>query len=476
MPEILIVNGTLITVDPERRVIEDGALLIRGDRIAAVGTMAEVEPLADGGAQRIDARRMVVMPGLIDGHGHAGHGLVKSLGAAGTDRWVEACLKIYGHGSTAAFWRAEAELASLERLKGGVTTAVSLFGGGTDLIRNDAADYALAYADAVGRSGTRSYLAIGPNRAPFPHRFTRGEDGRRAEVGLAEQMAVAEAVISGGTALHGGRVNICLTAPVYGPDRSQDGLDPSAIRDTFDRVMDLRSRTGVLFTQDGHRSGSIAFAGELGALGPFALMSHAVELTPGDIAAARETDTRIVHNPSAIMSIWGRCPVPELIEAGVTVALGSDGAAPDRGYDMFRHMAQCMHYHRRHFRDPKVLPPGKVIEMATIDAARALGRESELGSLETGKKADVILIDMFKPHLMPFNMPVTRVAHFANAADVDTVIVDGRVLMRGRQVATADETAVLEAAETEMARVIADLDLAALTAIPDAYWRSARLP
>ena len=121
-------------------------------------------------------------------------------------------------------------------------------------------------------------------------------------------------------------------------------------------------------------------------------------------------------------------------------------------------------------------PPGKVIEMATIDAARALGRGSELGSLEAGKKADVILVDFFKPHLMPFNMPVTRIAHFANAADVDTVIVDGRVLMRGRKVATADESAVLEAADAEMTRVIADLDLSALTAIPNEYWRSARLP
>ena len=119
--------------------------------------------------------------------------------------------------------------------------------------------------------------------------------------------------------------------------------------------------------------------GELGLLGANAFMSHAIDLTPGDIEACVATGTSIVHNPSAIMSIRGRCPVPELIDAGVTVALGSDGAAPDRSYDMFRHMFQCMHYHRRHFRDSGVLPHGKLLEMVTIDAARALGLEREIG-------------------------------------------------------------------------------------------------
>ena len=113
----------------------------------------------------------------------------------------------------------------------------------------------------------------------------------------------------------------------------------------------------------------------------------------------------------------------------MTVCLGSEAGAPDRGFDMFRHMAPCMHYHRRHFRDPSRMPPGKVLEMATIDAAHALGLHDDLGSLEPGKKADIVLVDLKKPHLWPPNMPVTRLAHFANAADVDTVVVDGRILM-----------------------------------------------
>ncbi len=150
------------------------------------------------------------------------------------------------------------------------------------------------------------------------------------------------------------------------------------------------------------------------------------------------------------MSVYGRCSAPELIEKGVTVCLGSDAGAPDRGFDMFRHIAQCMHYHRRHFRDPSCMPPGKVLEMTTIDAAHALGLHDDLGSLEPGKMADIVLVDMRKPHLWPPNMPVTRLAHFANAADVDTVVVAGRILMQGRTPRHVASEAILEDADREL--------------------------
>jgi cytosine/adenosine deaminase-related metal-dependent hydrolase len=170
------------------------------------------------------------------------------------------------------------------------------------------------------------------------------------------------------------------------------------------------------------------------------------------------------------MSIRGRCPVPELIDAGITVALGSDGIAPDRSYDMFRHMFQCMHYHRRHFRDPAVLPHGKVLEMATIDAARALGLAGDIGSLEAGKKADIILVDLFKPHLVPLNMPVHRITSFANGADVCTTIVDGRILMENGAVTSVDEADVLERAHAACERMLDRTGLRAMLEPPANLW------
>jgi cytosine/adenosine deaminase-related metal-dependent hydrolase len=219
-------------------------------------------------------------------------------------------------------------------------------------------------------------------------------------------------------------------------------------------VMDLREDHNLLFTQDGHRSGSIALAEELGILGPWAYLSHSVDLTPEDMAAAKRSGASIVHNPSAIMSVLGRCPAPELRDMGVNVALGSDAAAPDRGYDMFRHMAQCLHYHRRHFRDPEVMMPRDVLEMCTIDAAKAIGMEAELGSLEEGKKADIVMLDRRKPHLYPPIMPLTAVTQFANAADVDTVIVNGEIRMRDRKTAL-NESAILDEAAGELNAALA---------------------
>jgi Cytosine deaminase and related metal-dependent hydrolases len=172
----------------------------------------------------------------------------------------------------------------------------------------------------------------------------------------------------------------------------------------------------------------------------------------------------------------GRNPATELIDAGAIVMLGSDGVAPDRSFDMFRHMFQATRYHRFYFHDPKVLPAGKVLEMVTIDAARALGMENEIGSLETGKKADVILIDWFKPHLMPMNMPVYRIVYYANGEDVSSVLVDGRVLMRDRKVLTVDENKVLTAAQRESDLAIHRAGLEKWTAMPEGFWGRTRLP
>jgi cytosine/adenosine deaminase-related metal-dependent hydrolase len=230
----------------------------------------------------------------------------------------------------------------------------------------------------------------------------------------------------------------------------------------------------LLFTQDGHGKGSVAIAHDLGLLGPRTLLSHATDLMPEEIALCATTDTRIAHNPSAVASILGRCPVPELLEAGATVCLGSDATAPDRSADMFRHMQQCMHYHRTHFHDPSWLPPGKVLEMCTIDAASALGLAHEIGSLEPGKKADVTLVDLRRPHLYPANMPEFRVTCFANGNDVRTVIIDGCVVLRDRQPVLVDEDAVLDNAQAETERLIERLGLRHLLGTPPTFWGHVR--
>ncbi|MCO5164008.1 MAG: amidohydrolase family protein [Mesorhizobium sp.] len=469
--DILIRNVTAITVDAKRRVLEDAWIAVNGDRISGVGTPDEAPPV--GAAKEIDGSGMVALPGLIDSHSHAGHGLVRAAGAGDTAAWFETCEAIYARNSTPSFWRTEQRLAQLERLRGGVTTAVSLLGGGADIYRTDDPAHGDAHCDATVESGLRTIMAVGPCRAPFPRRYARiREDGRSETFDLTfeRQLEVSADLIDRWNDVLDRRTGVCLIMPVYyAKDIFEDDIRRDVERMSA-AVMRLRSDKNVLFTQDGHRDGSIALARDLGVIGSFALLGHSVDLTPADFEALQETRASIVHNPSAIMSIYGRCPAPELLDAGITVCLGSDAAAPDRGFDMFRHMAQCMHYHRRHFRDPAVLPPGKTLEMATIDAAQALGLQDHLGSLEPGKKADIVLVDMRKPHLFPPTMPVTKIAHFANAADVDTVIVDGKLLMQARRVAHLDESAILDEAAAEAKCAFERVDLSHLLVEPQDYW------
>jgi cytosine/adenosine deaminase-related metal-dependent hydrolase len=461
--ESIVTCDTMVTMDAGRRILEKSWIAIDGDKIAAIGTG---EP--PSATNVIDRPGMIALPGLIDAHSHAGHGLVRGAGDGDGELWFRICEDIYSGCATPAFWRAEAQLALLERLMSGVTTAVSLLGGGADIYRTDTADAGDAHCAATRASGLRTILAVGPGRLPFPRQF--GPD--RRPVSFDEQMAVCEDLIARHDDVLDNGTGLALISPVYATNHMAE--HSSEIRAMSRAMRDLQDRTGVLFTQDGHRTDTIALAAELDLLSPKAALSHSIDLSPADFKALTVTGATIIHNPSAIMSIRGRCPVPELIDAGITVCLGSDAGAPDRGFDMFRHMAQAMHYHRRHFRDANVLPEGKVLEMCTIDAARALGLEDDIGSLEVGKKADIVLLDGRRPHLWPPVMPLNRITHFANAADVNTVVVNGQVLLKDRKPLLVSLDEVLSEAQLEANRVFADSGHAEVRFEDVGTWGNAR--
>lgn len=470
MTDLLIRGGTVITLDPARRVIEDGAVAITDGRIASVGLASELPQTA---TEVIDARGHAVLPGLIDGHAHAGHGLVKTMGGGDSEAWSEACRVIYTLASPPAFWRAEARLAALERLMFGVTTGVSLLGGGDSVMRTDDPAHGSAHCEGVAEIGIRAIVAVGPTRPPHPRPYAR-PDGTEHPVSFEQQLETCGRLIEDWHGKADGRVHIATLMPVY-REAVHDPANVALIERQGRAVRELGRRHGTLFHQDGHRSGSLEMAGRMfGLLGPDAFMSHCTDLTDVDIDALAETGTTVVHNPSAIASVRGYCPAPRLLDRGVGVFLGSDGTAPDRSADMFRHMFQCMRLHQREHRDERLMPPGKLLEMVTIDSARALGMADRIGSLEPGKLADVITVDLRKPHLYPANMPVWRVACFANGQDVDTVVVGGRVLMRGRRVAHLDTAEILAAAQAETEAMLDRTGFRPMLAAPATIWGRAR--
>jgi cytosine/adenosine deaminase-related metal-dependent hydrolase len=474
MHPLLITGGLIVSLDERRRVIEAGCIAVKDGTIVGVGEHADVAPLVPG-ARMIDASGMAVMPGLIDVHAHAGHGLVKTMGGGNAEAWGKAVQAIYYRGSTPAFWGAEGALSALERLMCGVTTGLSIFGSYG--YRGDDAAYPEAQIGAYATVGVRNVIAVGIGRRPYPNSFVRweGDVGVETTATRDEQLGICDGIITRHHNANDGRTMVMLGAPLWYPGQAE--RDPAFVSQTLDdiaQVRDLSRMRGVGFTQDAHRRGTVRAIHGIGALGPDALLSHCIDIDADEIALIADSGTKVAHNPSANYSIRGRCPAIELMDAGAVVAIASDGTAPDRSYDMFRHMWQAMHYHRRHFRDEMVLPPGKALEMVTIDAARALGMADRVGSLEVGKQADIILVDLKKPHLYPPNMPLYRLVCFAVGSDVDTVIVGGRILMEKRRVLSIEPAAVLEAARIETERAIARTGLHDLLATPAGFWGSTR--
>lgn len=471
--DTLLLGGTVVTMDQDRKVIENGAVAVEDGRIVAIGIADALRAQAQA-ARTIDCTDHVIFPGLIDVHAHAGHALIKSMGMHGGDRWEDICGEVYTQASPPEFWYAEARLAALERLRFGVTTGVSLLGGGDTIMRTDHPEYTAAHCEAVVEVGTRSVVAVGPTRAPHPRSYGTWQDGERRTypVTFDQQMETCKQVVDTWHDTHAGRINIAMLYPVLRDEHERD-MTPQDYADACTQAQTVRQyarKRGLIFTQDGHWRGSIRRADKLGLLGPETLLSHCIDLHDDEILRVAATDTKIAHNPSANASIMGRCPATEMMTAGATVALGSDATAPDRSADMFRHMQQAMHYHRTHFRDASVLPIGKVLEMCTIGAAHALGLASQIGSLEIGKRADIVTMDLRRPHLYPPNMALHRLVCFANGNDVTNVMVGGEVVLDQRHATRVDEGAILNDAAAQTARMIDRIGGAGDLALPTDFW------
>jgi len=185
---------------------------------------------------------------------------------------------------------------------------------------------------------------------------------------------------------------------------------------------------------------------DLGFLGANVLAAHCIWLSPEDIQILKKNDVKVVHNPTSNMKLAsGIAPIPELLGAGVTVGLGTDGCASNNTLDMFHEMKMAALLHKVHKLDPTAIPAQKALEMATVDGARSVGLDT--GVIAEGKKADIIIVDMNKPHLTPRHDPISHLVYCAKGSDVSTTIVDGKILMEDYQVKIFDEAEVMARAE-----------------------------
>ncbi|MFQ5915466.1 MAG: amidohydrolase family protein, partial [Nitrospinota bacterium] len=318
MIDILIEGGCVVTLDAERRVLDDGAVAVDQGRIVEVGPADELRSKYQA-RRSLSAARKVVLPGFVDAHAHAGHGLTKTIGEHTYRGWFLMMDHIYFRSSTEEFWHADAQLSGLEKLKFGTTCAVSMLGSAP---RCDDPAFSDAHFEGVRRIGIRDILGMGPPRGPWPIVFSTWKGFQRTDhrVTTEDCFKTTERVIQRWHGADGGKLQVCAAASSFAPssyDRVIVGVDDEVARNQSRFLKDLADRYGVAL--HGHcYAGAIDFMHQhLGILGPKTHLAHCVGISPEEVKILADTGTKAIHCPNARAHTQGRCPVPELLEAGV---------------------------------------------------------------------------------------------------------------------------------------------------------------
>jgi len=441
-------NATLITVDAERRIIRDGAIAVSGSRIVGIGKKRDIRAEFASDRERVDLQGMLVIPGLVNTHVHLTQALIR--GCADDLGLIDFLVKRvwvlmgnYDHDDA----RLSAELCILEMLKAGTTAFVESM-----LVLHYGFD---GIARAVESAGIRA--ALSKTVMDLPSYI----EGHPMHPGMVED---PEAAFQEALDMHakwdgaaGGRIQVW-----FGP-RTPGGCSPELYRQMMaaarERDMGVTMHLAevqedVRYIRQQYGMRPVEFVESVGMVGPRVLLAHTVWLDEQDIQRLAETGTHVTHNPISNSKLAsGIAPVPALLAAGVNVSLGTDAGTCNNTYDLIHDMRWASALHKVNHLDPTIVPCETVLEMATINGAKAMGLEDEIGSLEVGKRADFVALDMDKPHLVPAPDPVSALVFAANGSDVDTVVIDGQIVVRQRQVLTMDEERILGQARERAERL-----------------------
>jgi 5-methylthioadenosine/S-adenosylhomocysteine deaminase len=435
--DLVVRHGTVVTVDKERRVIPDGALAVLGGRIVAVDTQAAVA--RDFVAREtLDAEGGLVIPGLVNAHTHAAMVLFRGIA---DDLKLMDWLQRYifpaeARNVTPEFVREGTRLAALEMIRSGTTTFVDMYYFEDEV------------AEVTREAGLRGVLGETVIDMPAPDHKTPAEAlasaegflGRfRDDPRIVPALAPHSAYLCSPETL--GRVR-----EVAGKFRAPILIHLSETQAEQDTI---RERYGKTPTE--HLK-------ELGLLRKGLLGAHGVWLTETDRATLKASGAGIAHCPESNMKLAsGAAPVAAMLREGLPLGLGTDGAASNNDLDMFEEMLAAALLAKHVTGDPTAAPAHAVLEMATLGGARALGLEDQIGSLEPGKRADIVIVGLGEPRLHPLYDPVSHLVYAAKGADVRDVVVEGKVIMRDRRVLTLDEGKILATADRVRDRVSATL-------------------
>ena len=431
--DLIVTNGTVLPLSPDSTPIAAGALAIAGGGITALGPKAQIENSYQA-PRTIDAAGGLIMPGLINEHTHAPMALFRGLA---DDLPLNVWLKEYifpaeGRWVDPEFVYWGALLACIEMIRSGTTTVA------------DGYFFEEQVGRAVQQSGLRAVLGQGILDFPTPDSPSPTDSLKRGEAFLKQT--------AGSSRIH----------PALFP-HSLYTCSPNLLK----RCKNLAELYGVpmiihlaetkrelqeIYNQ--YNQSPVNHMEDLGLLSPSLIACHCVWLTETEMDLLARRGVKVVHNPESNMKLAsGVAPVPELLARGIPVGLGTDGCASNNNLDIFQEMDTAAKLHKVHRMDPTVMPSHVVLHMATLGGARVLGLDKEIGSIEVGKKADLIILDFNRTHLQPIYNFASHLVYSATGADVRDVIIDGRLIMQNRELLTVDEEKILYEARQWNSRI-----------------------
>lgn len=402
----------MVTQNKTRDVLRNTSILIEN------GSIREIGPRAGPADQEIDGAGKIAMPGLVNTHTHLSMTLLRGYA---DDMQLQDWLQ-------KKIWPLESRLNGEDCYYGALL-------GSAEMIRSGTTTFADMYfhmedvAKAVSEAGLRAFLSYGTIDLFNPEKTAIERTNVQKFYDNVKQLA--NPLVKFAVGPH---------APyTCSEEMLQWAKDFAEKNNAILHIHVAETRREQADSQKQHKLRVVEYLQKIGVLSPNMLAAHCVWLTKSEIKLLADAQVKVAHCPVSNMKLasGGVAPLPEMFEAGVTVGLGTDGAASNNTLDMFETMKLCALLHKASRWDPTILAAQKVLDLATIDGARALGAEREIGSIEVGKKADIILLNAKSPNLSPIHGKETVVSdlvYSASSGNVDTTIVDGHVLMIGREV------------------------------------------
>ena len=424
--------------------------MVEDDRIAMVGEWEAVQPHA-AGAEVVDCRDCIILPGLIDTHVHLAQALLRGVVPDNLTLipwlrdWVWRFLGVYDREDG----RASAQLCILEMLKTGTTAFIEIH-----LHSRYGFD---GIAEAVEKSGIRGVLS----------KTIMDMKGYAVEDNIMPQSMVedGDACIREFKEMHrrwngkaGGRIDVWLGLRSAGAVSDELYYECAALAKEYDAGITnhvAEVKEDIAYYRERYGTGPAGFLEKFNMLGERRVYAHCVWLTEEDMRKFAATGTTVSHCPSSNMKLGsGIAPVSDMLRLGVNVGLGCDGGPSNDSYDMIREMKMAALLQKVRTLDPGCISAWDVLEMATRNGARAMGKLKTLGSLEAGKKADIVVVSLRNPTLTPYSNPLSLLVYAASGEHVRDVMIDGRFVVRDREVLTMDEEEVRNRANKHLQRIL----------------------